>query len=570
LKILVEDARRPDAGRALTALLVRDPARAEAAARALAPAGSGPGARYHTYRDTMGAAATRARFQDAFTDIGAFLEPLEAGDPGAVELGLELAGRLHPDDVVPIAARLLDAPIWNGLGLALAHALGRVEAPAARAAALALMLDHGDAAYVLYGLDALGPAPDPSPVEVALDALEATGRLTSPVTPSDRIAAEKLLGYLARTAPERGLPRVEDVYVRGPEELFAWAAGRLGAQRTARGAEVRAACRDAPRPELRTLGIRLALRHAPESVVDWLGGLAALTHEAGAEQVLTLLAEIASDGESAARGGTSRGFATADPRFVELAVAWSRDKRTGHVAARVMALLPAEAVKAAKRRAKKAPARPKRSRAPAELMTELRELRQVLERVVAFLQRRGYRFRAEAALVAPSARSKRAMTTLEREVGPLPAALRAFWEVVGAVDLSGQDPAWPCPACLALPGVTASGTVWHTDPLVIAGPDEVLEVTLEDVVDGAPTAIVVAPDAVGKAGYSGGQRMVWSPAPAGVIDPPLEGGRPGETLLEHLRAARRWGGFPGFATIEDPPGAWLDALSAACGRRPVG
>ena len=36
-----------------------------------------------------------------------------------------------------------------------------------------------------------------------------------------------------------------------------------------------------------------------------------------------------------------------------------------------------------------------------------------------------------------------------------------------------------------------------------------------------------------------------------------------ETLLAHLRRHLQWGGFPGFATIEERPEPWLAAARAA-------
>lgn len=62
-------------------------------------------------------------------------------------------------------------------------------------------------------------------------------------------------------------------------------------------------------------------------------------------------------------------------------------------------------------------------------------------------------------------------------------------------------------------------------------------------------AVVVAPDADHKAGYSGGDPyLVFFPDPA--ADATLEGA--GVTFVEYLRESFRWGGFPGLARYPAP------------------
>jgi hypothetical protein len=147
-------------------------------------------------------------------------------------------------------------------------------------------------------------------------------------------------------------------------------------------------------------------------------------------------------------------------------------------------------------------------------------VRTELEAIVTSLSARGYRFEhPDRALVPPTAAGKRAITKLKRELGPLPQVLEAFWTVVGSVDLRGQDP----------------------NALVILAPELLLEDALDSATEGVPFALAFAPDALGKAGYSGGTLSVWLPAEAD--DPEIEGGDVRETLLEHIQRSVEAGGF---------------------------
>jgi hypothetical protein len=138
----------------------------------------------------------------------------------------------------------------------------------------------------------------------------------------------------------------------------------------------------------------------------------------------------------------------------------------------------------------------------------------------------------------------------------VPVALATFWRVVGGVDLRGRHPDWSVDAWLGFPG--AREPVWLTDPLVVAPAADVLSEALEDASE-PPFWLHFAPDATGKAGFSGGALGVW--APDAAADPALQGA--GGTFLGHLERAWVWGGFPGFADIGERPEAWLDLLRAA-------
>ena len=129
---------------------------------------------------------------------------------------------------------------------------------------------------------------------------------------------------------------------------------------------------------------------------------------------------------------------------------------------------------------------------------------------------------------------------LEKAAGTLPLSLRAFYEIVGAVDWMGKhpqlSPAKP-PLC--------------TDPLVVFP----IETALENVLGGrqkGKKGILIAPDALMKAETSGGdpyQIEVSNPA----ADAILEFACHDFHFVEYLRHALRFGGFPGYDGIEFPP-----------------
>jgi hypothetical protein len=71
-------------------------------------------------------------------------------------------------------------------------------------------------------------------------------------------------------------------------------------------------------------------------------------------------------------------------------------------------------------------------------------VRRNVERLAVGLPAIGYRFaHPDRVLVAPHAGVGAEIDRLEAEIGPVPLAFRVFWELVGAVDLSGEHPDWP-------------------------------------------------------------------------------------------------------------------------------
>lgn len=141
----------------------------------------------------------------------------------------------------------------------------------------------------------------------------------------------------------------------------------------------------------------------------------------------------------------------------------------------------------------------------------------------------------------------------ERAIGPLPLALAALFRRVGQVFLCGSFDGWNPSAFLFEDGHDTRRGDLNSDALNFIGVGSVANYISDDGViapfyirgDGQFHA-QIALDHVHSRGYSGGCHVVRLPAP--VADPVLEHvyNRPGTTLVEYLRTAFRWGGFPGL------------------------
>ena len=139
----------------------------------------------------------------------------------------------------------------------------------------------------------------------------------------------------------------------------------------------------------------------------------------------------------------------------------------------------------------------------------------------------------------PDARTAKRVQRLEKEAGVLPLSVRAFCEVVGAVDLIGRHP-------ILAP---ARGSV-TPDPLVVAGIDELLsEIGAWEDDD---EVLALAPDDLHKANVSGGD-----PYAIAVPDPKADGVLLNERhellFVDYLRLCCRFGGLPGYEAQENPP-----------------
>jgi hypothetical protein len=143
----------------------------------------------------------------------------------------------------------------------------------------------------------------------------------------------------------------------------------------------------------------------------------------------------------------------------------------------------------------------------------------------------------------PRANTSTVMDEAERDVGPVPLSVRAWYEVVGAVNLIGSHPDWP--------------DIEVIDPLVV-GPVDVfdgiaeeyrlrLEDAAEHELDDYRFRLPIAPDNYHKANCSGGEPYgVEFPSPCADV---LFDGGP-LTFVGYLRNAFRWGYFPGFEGVE--------------------
>ncbi len=140
----------------------------------------------------------------------------------------------------------------------------------------------------------------------------------------------------------------------------------------------------------------------------------------------------------------------------------------------------------------------------------------------------------------PNARVDTQIRELEKIAGTLPISLRAFYEIVGSVDWMGKQTRL-LPASRAL----------CPDPLVLVPIEEALE-TARYFSDHEEKWILIAPDALMKAETSGGDPYQIE-VPSAAADAVLRFERHRLHLVEYLRLAFRFGGFPGYEGIEYPP-----------------
>ena len=211
----------------------------------------------------------------------------------------------------------------------------------------------------------------------------------------------------------------------------------------------------------------------------------------------------------------------------------------------------------------------------------MRRAKACLEQLSERLSADGYVFLYEAEVLVPPERDLPAqLESLEKKAGPIPLALRAFWEQVGSVNFIGAHPRWPLPAYIGLPGLPAPKStdprhLLYADPLMVAG----AEFSLQDyegnwaarVEEGEidpeeePYEFGIGPDALHKANVSGGLQTV---APAAVADPPLLGLHTGsQSFVSYLRSALANAGFAGFPHRTDPAeraelSAWAKKITA--------
>ncbi len=174
----------------------------------------------------------------------------------------------------------------------------------------------------------------------------------------------------------------------------------------------------------------------------------------------------------------------------------------------------------------------------------LRQIKEAAERARSMLagsletmrqKPRDYSVRAH---VPPDGKTWAHVSNLEKQAGTLPLSLRAFYDVVGSVDLMGRHPTLG-------PGPGASIA---SDPLVVVSAEDALEASEGE----EGELIFIAPDDIHKAGESGGAPYEIE-VPEARADGQLLNERHNLLFVDYLRLAFRFGGFPGFEGIEKLP-----------------
>lgn len=512
-----------DASEALASALADRRARAEAEAAVMHERRSADHVhRVSGYAGSATYPATMRAFAEVYPTWDMFVDALGEGEPGAVETALDLLSRVDPAAALPVALDLAERRPWNLLWDAIGRALARSDEPRAWEALFVHAERYGVAGRVAASAYRDGLAR-------AREAVEADDtRLAAPACAYlGRLPGREAWDVLAlRHRARRDLPSGLALLARGDEESL-----DLLEEGLALGGDAL------------QLGVRAAIARDPARAVERLGGtdtLAAPEREAVAGALLEHLGRELLAGRLAP---------SAD--HVALARRYLRHPRHKSVALWV--------VRGAGAAAPRSPPRAKSSGAldPA-LVAAMKRARGNVERVARRLRREGYLLAPPGRALARPAPSL--VARLDRALGPLPAALRALYEVFGGCDLRGTHPGWRGTAHVGLRAEADASLVWYTNPLVVLPLGAVLGEALEDAGAGAAVDLPIAPDATGKAGFSGGSITVGLPSDA--ADPVLDGADAG-TLLEHLREAFRWGGFPGFATIEDRP-PLVAELAALC------
>jgi hypothetical protein len=481
-------------------------------------------------------------FGEVFASWADFLAALQDESPGAIEAGIDVLSRVEPKAAMPIALAIFERRPWNMLWDAAARALARCDDERAFATLLANAAEYGvggriAASEYTGGLD----------VALALVAKE------PPFVAS-------LLSYVGKLRADAGWSALAERWRTRGDSASGHPLLRWG---DSRSLDLLESTVHEDERWRRFFGVAAHLERDPEHVVDRLGGHEALVKRESMPLVRELLEQLGRRLLSARSGDSPL---SPQPAYLDLALAWVKEKPTKSVAQWVIDAYPKAEVTAAKKRLGVAPAVKKRASRVVttrdDAMTAtMTKARQNLECIVARLKQRGYMFVAPRdVLLRPTTASKRALARLEKAVGPLPASLRAAYEIIVGCDLRGSHPEWARFASVELAG--AKEPIWHTDPFVLIPAVSLVDEAEEHSGDEAAYALAFAPDDVGKAGYSGGG--VTIDVPCDEADPIIEGLHDEMTFVGHLREVFRWGGFPGFARIDPRPRALLDELASLC------
>ena len=173
----------------------------------------------------------------------------------------------------------------------------------------------------------------------------------------------------------------------------------------------------------------------------------------------------------------------------------------------------------------------------------MRRIRFNTEMLIPRLAVLGWKFRQEP--LTPPGDGPATTAAMEAICGPLPLSLKAFYEIVGGIDLRGAHPDWDD----------------LYDPLMVASGAEVLqdlcvqrawhEEEARNGLPAVPFTLYYAPDFLVKEGISGvgmvyvAVEMPDADAPLSFEDKPLE-----VSFVQSLRNSLRWGGFQGLVSEE--------------------
>ena len=190
--------------------------------------------------------------------------------------------------------------------------------------------------------------------------------------------------------------------------------------------------------------------------------------------------------------------------------------------------------------------------AGAVVVETMRRVRANVETLVAELVERGYRFDSPSPHDPPADDVAAQLDELEARMGPMPLALRGWFEHVGRVDLTGRFRGW---------------SYRYTDPLVVDAPIDLILSEYADWEDErgtewdrGPFTIDLAPDWLHKANVSGGGPYAVE-VPNRAIDGPLLEEPHSTTFANYLRIAFRWGGFPGWDPEQPTRHRWAQPPS---------
>ncbi|HEX4705172.1 MAG TPA: hypothetical protein VH352_23795 [Pseudonocardiaceae bacterium] len=184
----------------------------------------------------------------------------------------------------------------------------------------------------------------------------------------------------------------------------------------------------------------------------------------------------------------------------------------------------------------------------------MRRARTNVERLAELLPRHGFQFYdPDVVLVPPAADIRDQLDAVEAAIGPLPLALRCWYELVGQVNLAGTHPAWDFE---------------FTDGLVVEAPVDYILLEHETWAadhgsewDRGPFTIDLAPDALHKADVSGGPPYAMA-LPDNGVDALFLWEPHQTTFVNYLRVSFRFAGLPGWDA------AALDGATKPNVRRP--